>query len=406
MVDYDLEANIRDYIELSKAFIFTALACMALIENSYARVVDDGISIQVKSSIIGEEIPQTQDVFDIFVPKDHTLATRIDYSIWDNALQESVVQMGPSLRVFARRPRQRVGSRVVIQSRNSPYRLEGSRFLFHYISDSYVAALTEYKQDLLRLANEHDIQAFSRDEQLAFWINLHNVVLIETIAKNHPTSNPSALVFGSEALPLHEAKLMTIKNVPLSLRNIRENIVFENWHNPEVLYGFFRGDIGRPGLMPFAVTAENVNYVLASHAFEYITSLRGFHTTKKERKVSQLYNEARPYYFSNWPQDIESHFKSYLQDHYLLNQVDQDKPISFIEYETIIADLWGGNNYSGSEHVTNLLPARGGFAPSGIMAWTPPLLIERGKKIEELKVKGLLKRNYTVTIEDIETVDK
>ena len=148
--------------------------------------------------------------------------------------------------------------------------------------------------------------------------------------------------------------------------------------------------------MPFAVTAENVNYVLASHAFEYITSLRGFHTTKKERKVSQLYNEARPYYFSNWPQDIESHFKSYLQDHYLLNQVEQDKPISFIEYETIIADLWGGNNYSGSEHVTSELAFVG----------TPPILLERAKKIDELKGKGLLKRSYNVTIEDIETENK
>jgi len=168
--------------------------------------------------------------------------------------------------------------------------------------------------------------------------------------------------------------------------------------NPVMLtaYGFFRGDIGGPGLMPFAVTGENVKYVLATLGFEYTTSLRGFHTTKKERKVSQLYHEARPYYFSNWPQDIETHLKGYFQDHYLLNQVQQDKPISFIEYETVIADLWGGNNYLGSASVTNT---------SGFVT-TPPILFERAKKIKELGVKGLLKRNYSVIIEDIKTENK
>ena len=305
--------------------------------------------------------------------------------------------MGPSLRNFPRANNPgSLGSRIVISSRQSRYRLEGSRVTFHYLSDKYISTLTEYKEDLLRLANEHDIQSFSRNEQLAFWINLHNVVLIETIAKNHPTSNPSALLIGAQQQPLHEAKLMTIKNVALSLKDIRENIVYKNWDDPIVIYGFFRGDIGGPGLMPFAVTAENVKQVLSSNAFEYISSLRGFQITKKERKVSQIYNEARPYFFPNWPQDLEAHFKVHLQEHYLLEQIEQDKPISFIEYDTIIADLWGGNNSIGSASVTNLL------APPG----TPPILIERARKIQQLKVKGLLKRKHSVTIEDIETEDR
>ena len=255
--------------------------------------------------------------------------------------------------------------------------------------------MTEYKQDLLQLAHKHDIQSFKRNEQLAFWINLHNVVLIEAIAKEHPTANPSALTFGAKAESLHLAKLITIKNVPLSLKNIRENIVYENWDDPAVIYGFFRGDIGGPGLMPFAVTAENVQYVLATHGFEYITSLRGFHTTKKERKISTLYNEARSYFFQNWPLDIETHFKGYLQDHYLLKQLEQDKPWGFIEYDTIIADLWGGDNSLGSASSVSLQGSR----------TVPPILYARERKIRTLKLKGLLKRNYTVTVEDIETED-
>ena len=375
------EVNIRHYKRFLKTFILSATACIAI--TSFA-------------SSNAQELPNTPAAFSVFVPKAQTVETRFDYGVWDDALQDVVVQMGPSLRRFAKRPRGQLGTLLSFKERRSRYRLEGSRVTFHYMSDKYLSSLTEYKDDLLRLANDHDIQAFDRNEQLAFWINLHNVVLIETIAKNHPTSNPSALLFGAQQQPLHEAKLMTIKNVALSLKDIRENIVYKNWDNPNVIYGFFRGDIGGPGLVPYAVTAENVKHVLSLNGFEYISSLRGFHTTKKERKVSQIYNEARPYFFPNWPQDIEDHFKTYLKEHNLLDQIEQDKPISFIEYDTIIADLWGGNISIGSYSVSNQL------APAG----TPPILFERAEKIQELKIKGRLKRKHSVTIEDIETEDQ
>ena len=388
----------REYVSKSKFLGLMALAFFVSPANSHAGSAIDSTPIQTETSQHSavQNSATAKDIYSIFAPKPQSLPTRFDYAVWDNALSDSVVQMGPSLRKFARTPRQALGSRIAFRSRNSPFRLEGSRFTFHYISDSYVEALTAYKEDLLRLAHAHDIQSFSRNEQLAFWINLHNVVLIESIAKNHPTSNPSALVFGPEDAPLHEAKLLTIKNVPLSLKNIRENIVYKNWDDPNVIYGFFRGDIGGTGLMPFAVTSENVKTVLATHGFEYVTSLRGFHTTKKARKVSQLYNEARPYYFPNWPQDIETHLKGYLKDHFLLDQLQQGKPIGFIEYETIIADLWGGNDNYGSAAVINT---------EGFVG-TPPVLFERQKKIEELRAKGLLKRDYSVTIIDVPTEDK
>ena len=339
---------------------------------------------------------QSQANFDIFVPKPQTLETRFDYSIWDSALEESVLQLGPSLRRFQRINPGSIGSRIVARSRNSPYRLEGSRVTFHYFSKKYKASLTQYRDDLVRLAHEHDIQSFARNEQLAFWINLHNVVLIEAIAQQHPTANPSKLVYGDAKLPLHEAKHITIKDVPLSLRDIRENIVYKNWKDPNVIYGFFRGDIGGPAIVPFAITGENVKNILAQNGFEYTTSLRGYQISKNERKISSLYNEARPYFFPNWPQDVEAHFEGYLENHdYLMDHFGKKKPIRFIEYDTIIADLWGGNNTLSSSTVAN---SNGNIG-------SPPLLFELREKIEELKVKGLLKRTYSVTIIDEETED-
>jgi len=385
----------RHYSLILKTLMFLVLLYLFGMTNSYGEEKFDPIDSQSSIQTTAGLSLKPEDRFDIFAPKTHTLDTRFDYTVWDKALMNRVLPLGPSLRRFASRAKPRLGSRFIKRSQSSKYRLEGSRVMFFSFSDGYIDVLTEYKKDLVRLANEHDIQSFSRHEQLAFWLNLHNVVLIETIAKEHPTKNPSALVFGAEPKPLHEAELITIRNVPLSLRNIRENIVYENWDNPNVIYGFFRGDIGGPRLTPFAFTANNVDHVLESHGFEYITSLRGFHTTPVKRKVSTIYEAARPYYFQNWPTDLEDHFEGYLQDHELLSEVQQNKPLSFIKYDTIIADLWGGDK---SISVSPVFDSR---SPEG----RPPILFELAIKVDELKRKGLLNQKSEIIIEDIETED-
>lgn len=395
----------RCFRAVSKVVFTASILCLSEVSLSHAEEdIERGLPLVETPSVPAlfysssrAASIQSQANFDIFAPKQQTLNTRFDYSVWDAALEDGVIQMGPSLRVFAKRTEPRLGTLIKSRAHDSPYRLEGSRVTFHYFTDKYKTSLTQYKDDLVRLAHEHDIQSFDRNEQLAFWINLHNVVLIDTISQRHPTRSPSALVFGEDETPLHEAKLISIKNIPLSLKDIREQIVYKNWKDPNVIYGFFRGDIGGPGIMPFAVTGDNVKYVLSANGAEYATSLRGFQTSRTERKVSSLYHEARPYYFSNWPRDLETHLKDYLKEpDYLLAQLEQEKPIGLIEYDTITADLWGGHQFFNAATVSR----QTGFSD------TPPILFERRKKIDELKGKGLLKRKGSTRIIDEETEDK
>jgi len=334
--------------------------------------------------------------YDVFTPKSQTSDAKLDYTVWDTALRESVVKMGPSLRIRApRNKRGTIGSRIV-RGHKSPYRLEGSRITFSYLPERYVEALSAYREDLVQIANEQDLQSFSRKEQLAFWMNLHNVLVVETIAKNYPVKKPSNLVIGPHGERLHEAKLVTIKSVPLSLRDIRENIVYKNWSSPVVIYGFYRGDIGGPGIMDFALTGENVDYVLHLQAFEFITSLRGFNTTRFNRNISELYSEARPYYFQNWPAGVETHLRQFANES-TLRDLDKGTPFRVEEYDQVIADLWGGTRIRGSAAV---------YSRAGANFDRPPILFERRLKINTLRRRGMLKRSYSVTITDIETSDE
>lgn len=336
--------------------------------------------------------------FDVFKPKPQTRNASFDFTLWDDLLNSFVVPFGPSLRQIARKPKPQVGTRLM-QGNQSKYRLEGNKISYSLTPSQNFDVVTEYRKELVRIANEQDFQRFSRDEQLAFWFNLHNVVLIDEIAKNYPVRRPSSqITFGSNEVPLHDAKLITIKEVPLSLRDIREKIVYRNWSNPDVIYGFTHGDIGGPAIYTSAYKARNLSYALNYQAIEYINSLRGVQALYRDRKISKIYDEARPYFFTNWPADVEGHIRKHAETG-ALDAINKKRPLTFVNYDTTIADLLGGRT------IVNTSPV---FSTDAYAThFLPPILSERANKFEALRLKGYVYegKTGTIIIEDIETVD-
>ena len=174
--------------------------------------------------------------FDVFKPRPSN-KSRFDYSIWNDALEQVVLDFGPSTRLRARRVKAGIGSRFV-KGHKSAYRLEGSRFTFEFITDDYRQSLADYRLDLQDLANDHDITKFSKDEQLAYWINLHNVAVLEKIAENYPVQRPEKikLKVNGKKYRLDVAPFLQVMGQDISLSDIRKNIVYKNWSDP-CLYG-------------------------------------------------------------------------------------------------------------------------------------------------------------------------
>ncbi len=335
-----------------------------------------------------------------FVPKQQTQYSTIDYEVWDTALQNIVLRLGQSIRIRARRPDSIVGTRIV-KGHKSGYRLEGSRVTFSFLNDEYKKGLTEYRKDLERVANQVDITRLSRDEQLAFWMNLHNVTLIEQIAHNYPVRKPEDSRVGPNKERLNDAKLLNIRGVDLSLRDIRENIVYPNWSNPDVMYGFFRGNIGGPALQNFAFTGSNVHAILKLQANEFVNSLRGVHAAAGAMKVSTLYDEVRPYYFNNWPADLTRHLRKHA-DSDVRELLAKGKPVKLDRYDPVVADLLAGDRPS----LQKLnIQVDGQVNSTSIPPEIARLLRELEQKTDIMRKRGMLGTRGTVTIDDIPTID-
>jgi len=344
-------------------------------------------------------IAQNQQ-FAIFKPKTATKSSVIDYEVWDMALENIVLGLGPSTRRRESRPSAEVGTRIV-KGHKSGYRLEGSRVTFSYLNDEYRNSLTAYRKDLESIGNQIDITSLRRKEQLAFWLNLHNVTLIEQIALNYPIRQPEKLQVGPNNELLNDAKLLNIRGVKMSLRDIRENIVYPNWRNPNVIYGFFRGNIGSPSLQRYAYTGSNVDAVLNIQGGEFVNSLRGFHESRKTLKVSSLYDEARPYFFQNWSTDLKQHLRKHASPD-VLEELNSDKPIAIDRYDPVVADLLAGDRPS----TANLNVSSNGRTNTGrVSPEVARLLRELDTKTDILRQRGMLTKRGTVTIEDMETIE-
>lgn len=292
--------------------------------------------------------------------EDHT----IDYSYLDEALRWMVIPMGPSIREMAPRRDPRLGTRR-IQGHESRVRLEGNRVAFAFFTDDIRASLTEYRADLERVGSTLDITRIPRNEQLAFWLNLHNVAVIEALAKEYPLTQPSGRTFGSNEAVLDDAKLITVAGVDLSPRDIRERIVYPNWRDPKVMYGFWRGEIGGPTIHRMAFSGPNVNSLLDASARDFVNSLRGVEKYSGALQVSQLYREAAPFYFKS-DTALREHLAQFADEPVQKLIKKTEKTAYNPDYELDIADMSRGETFAVLDNLlVDINPGDGTFLPGG-----------------------------------------
>jgi hypothetical protein len=358
---------------------------------------------------------RTSSPLEQFKPRPDQQDHRIDYQYLDKALEWMVIPMGPSIREGAPTVQPNTGTRR-IYGHTSRFRLEGNRVAFSFLRTDQRETLTEYRKDLERIGTELDLARLPRNEQLAYWMNLHNVAVIEALAYEYPLSDVRTRSFGSNQADLQNAKLVTVKGVELSPRDIREGIVYPNWSDPKVIYGFWRGEIGGPSIQRAAFTGDNISRLLDLSAVEFVNSLRAVEKYSGALRLSKVYEEAMPTLFKG-EEALRSHLSRYARDDVKKLIAKTDK-VRFKKAEYDVADLIRGTsdpgiwNYTaitdmvggGGAYRTN---AGGGGNPINPTSRIDPaiqrIITERNRKLNKAMKRGLL--TGTVIVAEGEAFD-
>lgn len=304
------------------------------------RLVPAVASVMILCAPMASFAQENSSFFDTVAARHAEAGPAIDYAALDVILRNVVYEVGPSTRQVNRARVERTGTRLTRQSA-SRYRYEGNRMMLHVLNANNRAIITSYREGMENIASQVDFAALTRDEQLAFWINLHNIVLLDEAANAYPTSSVSRIRAGAENETLHDARIINVGGTLISLRDIRENIVYANWDDPRVMYGFHTGEVGSPQLRRTAYTGANVWSELDANAEEFVNSLRGVEDSQRSVRVSPLYREHRADFFPNWPQDLYDHLEIHAGNMVRERLAVGGEP-SFLSYDDALADLTNG----------------------------------------------------------------
>ncbi len=313
-------------------------------------------------------------------------------------LRTTVFDSGLSDRTLARPKRPTINTRIT-RGNKSLNRLEGNRLVFLAFEDENLEAIQAIRTGLEATPDQIPMREWTKNQQLAFWLNLYNVTLIEALAHHYPETNLRDLLYGEDSLL--DEKLLTVAGVPLSLNNIHQDILIPKWQDPLVMYGLFHGYVGSPNIRREAYTPENVYAALKENAREFINSNRGVRADDGKLKVSVLYAQNAGL-FPNWEQDVKTHITKYA-DRRTRRQMGQTSWVEASNEDFYIADLYEGIphdlsiSYPGAPMLESS-PQMAHLKLTGTgREMTPPHVMEFVKTIKTKKSR----QKATVTVDEV-----
>ncbi len=253
------------------------------------------------------------DEFAVFRGYDDSSTYSVSYEDLSLLLNNAVFDTGRSTRKLAEPPPDITGTRMKSKV-NRLTEGEGNRFFFESFKDNEDGKnfLRSIQQSLEQLPDDMPLDQFSREEQLAYWLNLYNVTVLNEIIAVYPKRNLKRLTIGKRAF--FDEKTLTVAGVPLSLNDIHFNILMPNYDNdPRIIYGLYQGIVGGPDIRSTAFSGSDVYRALEDNADEFINSNRGtFSRSKGAYRVSSLYGRNKAY-FPDFEADLSRHLLEFLE---------------------------------------------------------------------------------------------
>ena len=185
--------------------------------------------------------------------------TQQDFSAFSAAAQQSqlTVQYSP-LDKFIKAYSVKKGDRQIVAFKE--VRQGGLAYLDQYL---------EYLQNV-------PVASLSKDDQLAYWLNTRNALVIKSIAEMpRLTKYDSLRGTGEKPGSLWTKARFTHSGQALSIDDIERNILLANWDNPNIVYGFYQGTKSGPALMASSFSGSTVHSALAENGADFVNSRSG-----------------------------------------------------------------------------------------------------------------------------------
>ncbi|TMP07431.1 hypothetical protein CWC11_06785 [Pseudoalteromonas sp. S3178] len=266
-------------------------------------------------------------------------------------LESNVLDMGPSRRINAKLEVPPIGTKLRNVFPRATHN-ESNRFTYELIkSPKQKSLVNDVKKYLESLPEKNNLNLYSKQEQLAYWLNLYNITLINEIVKRYPIVNLEKILTGPDSLL--DKKLVNIGSLQLSLSDIQYGILDKNYRKePLIIYGLYQGYIGSPNINKKAFSGKNVYKLLKNNATDFVNSNRGTNIDSLNSLEVSSYYARNADYFPNFSNDLKLHLLQFADEttQEIINKSDKIEPII---NNWAITDLFGSKRVFGGAMSTN-----------------------------------------------------
>ncbi|MDR3442225.1 MAG: DUF547 domain-containing protein [Legionella sp.] len=170
-------------------------------------------------------------------------------------------------------------------------------------------------KDYIRSMAQVNINNYNRNEQLAYWINIYNALMVQTVANYYPISTIQEINIspGLFSVGPWGANLITIKGTTLTLDDINNRIIRPIWNDVRTHYTLNNASIGAPNLNRKAYQGLILEEQLNNATSTYVNSLRGVSVIEGRLIISKLYDWYEED-FGGTKQDVIIHLLQFAQE--------------------------------------------------------------------------------------------
>lgn len=186
------------------------------------------------------------------------------------------------------------------------------------------AVLADYMNQLKSNAPQSD---WSKNKQMAYWINLYNAFTIQTILENYPVKSITDIEGGK----VWDRKTVNIGGEKLTLNDIEKKKLLKRFRDGRVHFAVNCAAASCPPLLNKAWTEDNVQRYLSQQTKAFINNATENQLSAKSIQVSQIFN----WYADDFggKDKIVSYFQKYSK-----TEIKDNAKVSFKEYNWELND--------------------------------------------------------------------
>jgi hypothetical protein len=154
------------------------------------------------------------------------------------------------------------------------------------------------------------ISTYNRAEQMAFWINLYNALVVRLVVDHYPIA--SIRDIGATGGGPWSESLVEVEGIPLSLNDVAHRILRPIWKDPRLHYALACGAVGCPNLQPEPFDGRQLDRQLSEAAMAYINDQRCITIEGDRLALSSIYRWYRDD-FGPTDRDVINHLMAYAE---------------------------------------------------------------------------------------------